>query len=89
MWNKVEYDFKDTKAGTKLEYTFEYNGEKIIRGFKASCNCISLYPNNKALRVVWNTPKDIKESYESFKYITVEYAQSEVEVLTLRTTLIP
>ena len=88
MWNKIEHDFGNIKAGTRIEFTFEYTGEKIIRGFKASCSCITLYPKNKTLRVVWNTRKDIPESYESFKFITVTYAQEELEVLTLKCTLV-
>jgi len=87
MWNTVEYDFGKIRTGTTLEYTFTNDGTKTIKDLKASCSCISLYPNSKTLRVVWKTPEDIKESYESYKYVYVTYRNSEMEILTLKATL--
>ena len=62
MWNTVEYDFGKIRTGTTLEYTFTNDGTKTIKDLKASCSCISLYPNSKTLRVVWKTPEDIKDT---------------------------
>jgi len=89
MWNTVEHDFGSIKAGTKLQYIFTHNSEKIIRNTKPSCPCLSIYHKDKTLRVVWNTPDKIKESYDSYKYIYLTYPNNEMEMLTLKATLVP
>ena len=89
MWNKVEHDFGNIKSGSTIEYTFEHDKSKIIRNIKPSCSCLSIYPNGNKLRVVWKTRKDIKESFESFRFIYITYPFNEVEILELKATLMP
>lgn len=89
MWKTIEHDFGSIRAGSKLEYVFENDGSKVIKDIKGSCPCISIYPNGKTLRVVWKTRDDIKESFESFKYVYITYRNSEMEILTLMATLNP
>jgi len=89
MWNKIEHDFGNIKAGSTIQYTFENDGSKIIRETNPSCNCISIYHKNNTLRVVWKVRDDVKESYESFKYVYIVYQGGEMEMLTLKATLIP
>ena len=87
MWNNTEHYFGNIKAGTTLEYTFIHNKSKIIRGINPSCSCLKVYPKDNTIRVVWNTPNKIKESYDSYKYLYITYQGDEVEILELKATL--
>lgn len=88
MWNKVEHDFGTINTGSKLTYTFENDGSKNIKEVNPSCNCMSIKRRDKTLTVSWQTPDKIKESYESFKYVYVIYIGGEIEILTLKATLV-
>jgi len=82
-WDNLEYDFKNQPSNTKLEAVFNYIGSKKITSIKPSCSCVVTNFKNNNLRCRWKLP-NVKDSYESYKYIMIQYNDGSFDTLTLK-----
>lgn len=82
-WDKLEYDFKNQISNTKLEAVFNYTGSKKITSIKPSCGCVVTNFKNNTLNCRWKLP-NVKDTYESYKFIMVHYDDNSFDTLTLK-----
>lgn len=55
QWNRTIKHFGEVAENTKLEFEFEYYGDKIYKSHTTSCGCITSAWNNNKLKFSVNT----------------------------------
>lgn len=97
MWHPKEIDKGRHPDNQKIEFEFEYIGNKIPRVVSGSCGCTSVQlEGNKVKGTV--EPKKVsdvvpamvsKKEYAMEQHVTVFYTDNTHDVLKVKATIIP
>ncbi len=87
MWQEKQHDFGLVKGGSIIEHHFTHDKSKIIRHYEPSCPCMTAVPKDNGVKVIWRTKK-VDEEFTSTKFVSVIYADNELELLELKAHLV-
>lgn len=92
MWKQKELS-KTVKQKTSTKYIFEYAGDKVISNIQTSCGCSKAKydPETKKMQVTYKADKMPRHLLgqptpvqKVTKYVTVIYADSTKDVLSIK-----